>query len=276
MEKDFGRIVLSGFRELISLAGRLGEKIKDKYFWTYTEMEQAVGYLLFFRDALKKQEKSNTSYQQIFGESGDFFEIKHFKRGFNAKSITFKTIVRQEVKRWVLKIGHRISPVIDFGDPSNPDYYKKYKQDLEVLRKKIMQHKELVHLLPEPQEVIWAVLTEEGNKFGTTLLLQPFLHVMKPNKIQKKLTDEQRIQLIAELQAFKKLCEGLVKDHKLHPDLLGEGNLEIVEKNGEYHLMLLDMGLVNLLAPLPITHAVMHFASLQTIYNVEKLIKKIL
>src|SRR6266480_1264787 len=146
MEKDFGRIVLSGFRELISLAGRLGEKIKDKYFWTYTEMEQAVGYLLFFRDALKKQEKSNTSYQQIFGESGDFFEIKHFKRGFNAKSITFKTIVRQEVKRWVLKIGHRISPVIDFGDPSNPDYYKKYKQDLEVLRKKIMQHKELVHL----------------------------------------------------------------------------------------------------------------------------------
>ena len=60
MEKDFGRIVLSGFRELISLAGRLGEKIKDKYFWTYTEMEQAVGYLLFFRDALKKQEWNGT------------------------------------------------------------------------------------------------------------------------------------------------------------------------------------------------------------------------
>ena len=67
----------------------------------------------------------------------------------------------------------------------------------------------------------------------------------------------------------------MVKDHKLHPDLLGEGNLEIVRKDNEYHLMLLDMGLVNLLAPLPITHTIMHFANMQTIYNVEKLIKKI-
>src|SRR5882762_4414298 len=185
MEKDPKQIAINGFREALSLIWRLGEKIKDKYFWTYTEMEQAVGYLIFFRDTLKKQKTTaNSPYTQIFGESGEFFEIRHFKRGFNTKSITFKTIVGQEVKRWVLKIGHRISPVIHVDDPSSPDYHKKYKQHLDVLRKKIMNYGELIHLLPEPQEVMWAILTEEGNQFGTTLLIQPFVRVVKTRKIQ--------------------------------------------------------------------------------------------
>src|SRR5258708_7767592 len=118
MEKDPGKNIMNGFRELFSLTIRFSEKIKDKYIWTHTEIEQAIGYLIYFRDSLKKQQETNTAYYQIFGESGEFFEIKHYKRGFNTKSITFKTIVGQEVKKWVLKIGHRISPVVDFGDPS--------------------------------------------------------------------------------------------------------------------------------------------------------------
>src|SRR5260370_15604822 len=103
--------------------------------------------------------------------------MKRFKRGFNKKSISFKTIVGQEVKKWVLKIGHRISPVVNFGDPSSPDYSKQCQKYLDVLRNKIKKIPELRYLLTEPQEVMWAVLTEEGNQIGTTLILQPFVRV---------------------------------------------------------------------------------------------------
>lgn len=276
METNPGKNILNGFREVSSLIIRLREKIKDRYFWTHREIEQAIGYLIYFRDALKKQKETNAVYTSIFGESGEFFEIKHFKRSFNSKSITFKTIVGNEVKKWVLKIGHRISPIIDFGDPSSPDYSEQRKKHLAVLRKKIINTPQLRYLLPEPQEIMWAVLTEDGNQIGTTLILQPFVRIVKPDKIRKKLTDEQRKNLLTEFDAFKKLCTGLQKDHKLQPDLLGEGNLEIVENDGEYHLMLLDLGLVNLRAPLPITHTIMYFASVQTLHNVENLIKDIL
>lgn len=274
MEKDPRKNIVNGFRELASLMVRLAEKMKDKYIWTHMEIERAIGYLIYFRDGLKKDNRQ--AYQQIFGESGEFFEIRHFKRGFNSKSITFKTIVGQEVKKWVLKIGHRISPVIGFGDPSTQSYSQQYKKDLDILRKKISQKKQLLYLLPEPQEVMWAVLTEEGSQIGTTLVLQPFMHVIKPKKIKKKLTPEQKEKLLAEFLAFKELCTDLLRDHNLQPELLGEGNLEIIEVDNEYHLMLLDLGLVNLQAPIPITHAVMYFASMQTLGNVENLIRKIL
>lgn len=268
--------IQSGVRELLSIANRLGEKVKDKYIWTHAEIEQAIGYLIYFRDSLRKQKDKKELYYQIFGESGEFFEIRHFKKGFNTKSITFKTIVNQEVKKWILKVGHRISIVVDFGDPSSESYYKQHLKNLVLLRKKIAQQKDLKYLLPEPQEVMWAILTEEGVQSATTLILQPFVNVVKPRKIKKRLTDDQRKQLLKEFSAFKKLCKELLENEKLQPDLLGEGNLEVVEKEGEYHLMLLDTGFVNIEIPLPFTKTVMHLASVQTLGNVENLIKKIL
>lgn len=276
MHKAPHKIIASGIRELLSLAHRLGEKMKDRYIWTHMEMEQAIGYLIYFRDYLKKQKGKRVTFVQIFGESGEFFEIRHFKRGFNSKSITFKTIVDNEVRKWVLKIGHRISPVVDFGDPSTEVYSKEYEKHLDLLREKIGKVKYLAQLLPEPEEVVWAVLTEEGQQTATTLIVQPFMHIAKPKKIKKKLTPEQRERLLEEFNAFKSLCTDFEKKYKLQPDLMGEGNLEIVEKNGEYHLMLLDAGLVNLDAPLPFTQAFMYFAGVQTMANVENLIKKIL
>lgn len=276
MQKYPYKIVISGVREVLSLLERFGEKMKDKYIWTHTEMEQAIGYLIYFRGVLKEDLEKQSEYRNIFGESGEFFQIKHYKKGFNMKSITFKTIINHDVKKWVLKIGHRISPVVDFGDPSTEEYYKLHLKNLEILRKKVSQIKELSHLLPNPLEIMWAILNEEGELSATTLILQPFLHVVNPKKVKKKLSEEQRKHLIQEFVAFRKLCSYLLEDHKIEPDLLGEGNLEIVEKDGEYHLMLLDTGFVNIEAPIPITHTFMHIASLQTLYNVENLIRKIL
>lgn len=275
-QQDPSKVVGFGIRELLSMGYRLGEKIRDKYIWTHTEMEQAIGYLIYFRDRLKKEKGKEKLYKTIFGESGEFFEIKHFKRGFNTKSITFKTIVNSEVKKWVLKIGHRISLVVDFGDPSTESYYKSHTKHLEILRKRVNQIKQLDTLLPEPLEVMWAVLTEEGMPSATTLVLQPYVHVIKPRKVKKRLDEKQKEQLLKEFTAFKKLCKILIEDDKIEPDLLGEGNLEVVEKENKYHLMLLDTGCVNLDAPLPITQTVMHLATMTTLANVENLIKKIL
>jgi hypothetical protein len=269
-------LIFSAARELISMGLRVFEKMKDKYIWTHLEMEEAIGYLIYFRDYLKKQKGKKVTFQQMFGESGEFFEVRHFRRGFHSKSITFKTIVGNEVKKWVLKIGHRISAVVDFGDPSNEDYSKEYEKRLELLEKEVSKHPSLPYILPKPEEVVWAVLSYEGVQTATTLLVQPFYHIVNPRKIKKKMSDEQRAVLMEEFDAFKKLVVSLEKNHRLLPDLMGEGNLDIIEIDGGYHLMLLDTGFVNLDAPLPITHAFMHMAGTQTLNHVERLIKKVL
>lgn len=264
------------FRESTSFIYRLGEKIKDKFFWTHTEMEDAIGYLIYFKNYLKNKKNSNITFEQVFGESGEFFEVKHFKKGFNSNSITFKTIVGQEIKKWVLKIGHRISLVANFGDPSTIDYYNERKKHIEILKKELKKYKVLKNLLPVPEEIIWAILNDEGNTTGRTLVFQPFIHIVKPEKIKKKLTLDQRKNLINEFIAFKKLCNVLLKEYNLEPDLLGVGNLEIVQKDNNFHLVLLDSGFVNTETSLPITQALMHFAVSQTFANLENLIKKIL
>ncbi len=276
MRGDPRKLITAGVREAASFVARVGETMRSKYIWTHTEMEQAIGYLIYVREYLKHQKGKHVTFQEIFGTSGEFFEVKHFKRGFNSKSITFKTIVNDEVRKWVLKIGHRISPVVDFGDPSTEAYSKEYEERLNMLREKISTIPALAFLLPEPQEVVWAVLREEGEQTATTLVVQPFVHVIKTRMAKKKLSEKQRKTLLKEFEAFKKLTGDLAQAHNLQPDLLGEGNLEIMEKDGAYHLVLLDSGFVNLDAPLPITHAVMHFAGQQTLANTENLIRKIL
>lgn len=270
MKKNPQQLIGYSLRELISLTGRLGEKMLDKYLiWSARETEQAKGYLIYFRDTLKNNRKKQVLYNEIFGQSGDFFEVTPFKRGYNTKSVTFKTVVGSEVKRWVLKIGHRISPVVDFGDPSSPEYSKKYLEYLDILEKQIIKKKKLSFLLPKPQEVFWACLTENGNQFGTTLIVQPFMHVVAGKKLKEKISQEKKDLLIEEFIEFKHLCVSLMKEHFVRPDLLGEGNLAVARFGEEYHLVLLDVGLLNLNAPLPITQTVMHFASIQTLTSIE-------
>jgi hemerythrin-like domain-containing protein len=68
MERDPRRVIRFSIRELLSLAYRLREKIKDKFFWTHQEMEEAIGYLIYFRNHIKKE--NSKIYETIFGETG--------------------------------------------------------------------------------------------------------------------------------------------------------------------------------------------------------------
>lgn len=261
------KLLLNGAREILSLAFRGAEKLKDKYIWTKKEVEEGRGYLIYFRDTMKKENED--LFHKIFGESGDFFDLEPLARGYNAKVLSFKTIVDARVKRWVIKVGFRISPVVDFGDPSSEGYFEEYQQYLDNLRKAVAQKSTLTYLLPEPQAILRATLDGEETYMNTTLAIQPFVHVVRPSQLKKIITREERRQLLGELKAFKQLSEYLVKHHQVTPELIGEGNLEIVQIGGRYHLMLLDMGWVDLKKPIPITQTIAHFSSLYVISKLE-------
>ncbi len=265
------KLFLNGAREIFSLAIRGAEKLKDKYIWTKKEVEEARGYLIYFRDTMKLE--NSELFHNIFGESGDFFDLDPFARGYNSKVLTFKTIVAGRVRKWVIKVGFRISPVVDFGDPSSEGYFEEYQQYLDNLRKAVAQKNVLKYLLPEPQAILRASLDGEETEMNTTLAIQPFLHVVRPADLKRIITREERRQLLGELKAFKDLSAYLVKHHQVAPELIGEGNLEIVRIGERYHLVLLDMGWVDLNKPIPITQTIAHFSSLYVISKLENWLK---
>lgn len=260
------KLLFNGARELLSMALRGAEKLKDKYIWSKQEVEEGRGYLIYFRDTMKMENEE--LFHRVFGESGDFFDLEPFARGYNAKVLTFKTIVDSRVKKWVIKVGFRISPVVDFGDPSSEGYFEEYQQYLDNLRKAVAQKEVLKYLLPEPQAILRASLDGEV-EMNTTLAIQPFVHVVRPSQLKKTITREERRHLLGELKAFKQISDYLVKHHQVAPELIGEGNLEIVRIGEKYHLMLLDMGWVDLKKPIPITQTIAHFSSIYVLSKLE-------
>ena len=252
-------VISQGLKELYSLSIRGVEKLRDKYIWTKEEVDDARRYLVYFRD-LMKQENPDLC-RTIFGE-GEFFDLEPFARGYTSRVLSFRTIVNKSIKRWVIKVGFRYALIELNGDPGSSSYPLEYQHYLDILRQTVSKYEHLVHLLPEPQAVTWASLTgDDGKKRETTLAIQPFMNVMRPSKLRKVLTVEQKRDLLTELIEFKQLSEYLIKTHQMRPELVGEGNLEIVKKGDEYHLMLLDMGWVDLKKTLPITQTFAHFSA---------------
>lgn len=271
MDKSPRKILTQGLKEAYSLSIRGIEKLRDKYIWTKEEVEEARGYLIYFRDLMKVENPS--LFHEVFGE-GDFFDLEPFARGYTSRVLAFRTIVDKRIKRWVIKVGFRYALIEMNGDPSNSQYPIEYQQYLDILRKTVSRYEHLGHLLPEPQAVTWASLIgENGEKRETTLAIQPCMNVVKPSKLRRVLTKEQRRDLLLELKEFKELSEYLIKNHEVRPELVGEGNLEIVKTGDEYHIMLLDMGWVDLKKTLPITQTVAHFSAHFVVGKLENWLK---
>lgn len=271
MDSSLQNILSQGAKELFSLSVRGIEKLRDKYVWTKDEVDEARAYLVYFRDLMK--EENPQLFHTIFGE-GEFFDLEPFARGYTSRVLAFRTIVDKSIKRWVIKVGFRFALIEQNGDPSQSTYPKEYQEYLDILRSSVKKYEHLQHLLPEPQAVTWASLIAEDNKkLETTLAIQPCMNVMKPSKLRSVLTVEQKKDLLVELTEFKQLSEYLIKHHKVRPELVGEGNLEIVKKNDEYHLMLLDMGWVDLKKVLPITQTVAHFSAQYVVGKLENWLK---
>jgi hypothetical protein len=267
MDKSPQTVITQGLKELYSLSIRGVEKLRDKYIWTKEEIDDARGYLIYFRDLMKKEDPA--LFTTIFGE-GEFFDLEPFARGYSSRVLAFRTIVDKAIKRWVLKVGFRYALIELNVNPSDIAYPKEYQAYLDILRESVKKYDHLQHLLPEPQAVTWASLTgEDGKKRETTLAIQPCMNVIKSSKLRKILTLEQKKDLLTELIEFKQLSEYLIKHHEIRPELVGEGNLEIVKKGDEYHLMLLDMGWVDLKKTLPITQTVAHFSAQYVVGKLE-------
>lgn len=267
MDKSPQKVLSQGLKELYSLSIRGVEKLRDKYIWTKDEVDDARGYLVYFRDLMKQE--NPVLFRDIFGE-GEFFDLEPFARGYTSRVLSFRTIVDKVIKRWVIKVGFHHALIEENGNPSNIEYPREYQSYLDILRDSTKKYEHLTHLLPEPQAVTWASLTgEDGKKRETTLAIQPCMHVVKPSKLRKVLSVEQKRDLLTELVEFKKLSEHLIKTHEIRPELVGEGNLEIVKKADEYHLMLLDMGWVDLKKTLPITQTVAHFSAQYVVGKLE-------
>lgn len=267
MDKSPRKIVTQGIKELYSLSIRGVEKLRDKYIWTKEEIDDARGYLVYFRDLMKKENPQ--LFATIFGE-GEFFDLEPFARGYTSRVLSFRTIVNKTIRKWVIKVGFKYALIEENGDPSDIQYPREYQQYLDILRESTKKYENLQHLLPEPQAVTWASLIgEDGKKRETTLAIQPCMNVVKPSKLKRILSVEQKRDLLTELVEFKQLSEHLIKTHEIRPELVGEGNLEIVKKGDEYHLMLLDMGWVDLKKTLPITQTVAHFSAQYVVGKLE-------
>ncbi len=271
MDKSPQKILAGALKEAYSFSIRGIEKLRDKYIWTKEEIQDARGYLIYFRDLMKTENPS--LFQEIFGE-GEFFDLEPFARGYTSHVLAFRTIVDKRIKRWVIKVGFRYTFVPDNGDPSNSEYPKEYQKYLDILRESVKKYSHLNQLLPEPQAVTWAsLLAEDGKKHETTLAIQPCMNVIKSSKLRRIITGQQKKDLLVELREFKELSEYLIKTHEVRPELVGEGNLEIVRKGDEYHIMLLDMGWIDLKKTLPITHAVAHFSAQYAVAKLEDWLK---
>src|SRR5579872_3057709 len=271
MDKSPQKVLTQGLKEIYSLSIRGVEKLRDKYIWTKEEVIDARGYLIYFRDLMKKENPA--LFQEIFGE-GEFFDLEPFARGYTSRVLAFRTIDDKRIKRWVIKVGFRYALIEENGDPGSSQYPVEYQQYLDILRNAVKKYEHLEHLLPEPQAVTWAsLLGEDGKKRETTLAIQPCMDVVKPSKLRNVLTIEQKRDLLTELVEFKQLSEHLIKNHEIRPELVGEGNLEIVKKGEEYHLMLLDMGWVDLKKTLPITQTVAHFSAQFVVGKLENWLK---
>src|SRR5579859_3233871 len=267
MDKSPRKIVTQGIKELYSLSIRGVEKLRDKYIWTKEEIDDARGYLVYFRDLMKKEDPQ--LFATIFGE-GEFFDLEPFARGYSSRVLSFRTIVDKTIRKWVIKVGFRYALIELNVNPSDIAYPKQYQGYLDILRASVKKYDHLQHLLPEPQAVTWASLIgEDGKKRETTLAIQPCMNVVKPSKLKRILSVEQKKDLLTELVEFKQLSEHLIKVHEIRPELVGEGNLEIVKKGDEYHLMLLDMGWVDLKQTLPITQTVAHFSAQYVVGKLE-------
>src|SRR5258708_1628532 len=109
------------FRESSSIAFRLQEKLRDKFFWSKDDIGEAEKSLSFLQKSLR--EKPIQELLPYF-ENATIDKVRRFKRGFHTKSITFATENAQITKKWVFKIGHRIKKTTPKRIARNSNYAK--------------------------------------------------------------------------------------------------------------------------------------------------------
>jgi hypothetical protein len=258
-------------REVSSLFYRGIEKLYDRFFW---KDEEEIAGRAFFRELLSQIQKEPKRFasevvHQLHEDSVDIESFSRFKKGFNSSTYTFMSHIPTESRKWVFKVGHRISPVIYFGDPSEKEYTQSTQKHFLQLKETILSYPSISSLLPHETVIEWV----EIEKIGRTTMLQYFYEVLDKDEVMR-LKKSIRKSLLDQLQEASRFFNELGEKHSLYPDLLGSENLVIVRDHHRVdpHFILLDIGLMDFKHPLPITKKAMQLSLKKTIDSYAKLL----
>lgn len=163
--------------------------------------------------------------------------------GFNTSIFLFKADERD----WVLKIGAQQAPVPGWFNPSSLEYAQWYAGNLEIF------HNHFEHILPQlvpwPQYVMYA---ENFKNESKTLVVQPYI----PNIIdlEKACSKDQGTKkaVLEELIVFYEQCEILYRKHNFIPDFGSKKNIVLQPVGDQWHLVLLDNGMIDFKAVSPV------------------------
>lgn len=180
----------------------------------------------------------------VFSESARKARIERkVGSGFNTSIFLFNADERE----WVLKIGAQQAPVPGWFNPSSPEYAQWYAGNLEIF------HNHFEHTLPQlvpwPQYVMYA---ENHRNERTTLVVQPYIADITNLEKVSLMGSSVREAILNELVAFYDQCQILHGKYNFIPDLGSENNTVLRPVGNQWHLALLDCGMIDFKAMSPV------------------------
>lgn len=232
---------INGFQEFPMAVGRLWNSFEQRY---KTTPEEAQSWL---DTALSICRDNN-----IFSDNEEARIEKRVGFGF----LTSVFLFNAEGREWVLKIGAKKAPVPGWFDPSTKEYAEWYAGNLGIIQDHF-RHR-LPNLIPSPQYVMYG--TNRHNE-STSIVIQPFVSDKIILENTPALPRNGRASILQELQIFYEQFEELYKKWNFIPDFGSRDNLVIKLIDGEYHLVLIDNGMIDLKAVSPVlnTHSSMMY-----------------
>lgn len=212
--------------ELIYGAVHLQRSIEQK---RNANVDEAQDFLLHLKINLSKQ-------NPYFTEDENLIVDRKINSGFHSACYEFSS----STGRWVMKIGHKKSPMKTKFHPSMSEYAESYLRNLRIQR--LIFGEKLPNLIPEPQEVLYV----KGWERATTIVVQPFIDYVSPFDKKINFSLEERHQLRGELDVFQDLVGKMRSNYGIMPDFMRargkKGHLVVARRNDGLHLVMLDNG----------------------------------
>ncbi len=163
--------------------------------------------------------------------------------GFNTSIFLFVADGRE----WVLKVGAQQAPVPGWFNPSSLEYAQWYARNLEIFHNHFKDI--LPKLVPWPQYVMYA---ENPKSERTTLVVQPYIDDITSLEKARLMDRSVRMMILDELMIFYDQCQVLYERHNFIPDLGSKNNIALCPVGNEWHLVLLDCGMIDFNAMSPV------------------------
>src|SRR5260221_2053786 len=213
-------------QEIFSTAGRFPESLRRKVSADGSEAQLArycLQYILQNNELITK-----------FGIEGSG-QLQEIGRGWHG--VTYR------IGNYVMKINHKSGPVIGFEYTQTPEGALFAQHHLQILQQRAKEHG-IPDLVDDDQAVFYI---PTGDRQGRLVSIQTYHEkLFTPQNLHSIAWSQmQRTKIRQELQDFRSFVKDLNLHDGLSPDVFGERNLALVEKNGQWHFVLCDTGPVD-------------------------------